>query len=171
METLLILAIAIALGLFILSRALVIIRDREAGVCERLGRFHGILQPGFHLLIPFIDRVLYRFDLREQSIDIPTQTCITRDNVQVTLDAKVHFQIVDPFKAAYGVADYTQGISDLAATSARALIATLDLHSLHHLNTTSITDEINDAASPWGIQILQYELKGLSPLQAAPQPA
>lgn len=160
--------IAAGLMLFALAKTAIIVQAREIGIKERLGKFNGVLEPGFHLLIPFVDKVRYRHDLREQVIDVPMQTCITRDNIQVAVDGDVYFKVVDPMKASYGIADYVDGVVHLAMTTMRSEIGKLDLDTAFAERdkiNNSVVREIDEASDPWGVKVLRYEVETVQPGQ------
>tara|TARA_B100000809_G_C15067400_1_gene504659 strand:- start:67 stop:993 length:927 start_codon:yes stop_codon:yes gene_type:complete len=152
--------------LFLLLKMFVVVPMREAAVIERLGKFRIVLSPGFHFLIPFFDRIAYRHETREQVIDIPSQGCITRDNIQVEVDGLVYIQVLDPKSASYGIEDYRRAAINLAQTTMRAEIGKLSLGESFYerdaLNET-IVKEIDKASDPWGIKVLRYELKNITP--------
>jgi regulator of protease activity HflC (stomatin/prohibitin superfamily) len=139
---------------------------REAVVVERLGKFRDVLTPGFHFIIPFFDRIAYRHETREQVIDIPSQSCITRDNIQVSVDGLVYLQVLDPKKASYGIENYHRASINLAQTTMRSEIGKLSLgqsfYEREQLNET-IVKEIDKASDSWGIKVLRYELKNITP--------
>ena len=154
--------------LFIILKTFIVVPASRTMVKERLGKFNKVLHPGFHFLIPFFDRVAYRHDIREQVIDIPGQNCITRDNIQVEVDGVVYLKVMDVEKASYGIGDYQTASINLAQTTMRSEIGKLDLD-----NTFSERDQINDnivreidhASDPWGIKVLRYEIKNITPSQ------
>ena len=158
--------IFVLIALFLVLRTFVVVPMREAVVVERLGRFRVVLQPGFHFLIPFADRIAYRHETREQVIDIPSQACITRDNIQVEVDGLVYLQVLDPNQASYGIEDYRRAGINLAQTTMRAEIGKLTLgqsfYERESLNET-IVQEIDKASNPWGIKVLRYELRNITP--------
>ncbi len=127
--------ILFALG--IILQTFIIIPMREAAVKERLGKFTGVLMPGFHFLVPFFDRVAYRQEMREQVLDVPSQTCITRDNIQVEVDGLVYLKVTDPQKASYGIQDYRRASVNLAQTTMRSEIGKLTLDNTFSLETES----------------------------------
>lgn len=156
----------IFVGVIILTKTAVIIQAREVGVRERLGKFQGAMEPGLHILVPFIDRVRYRHDMREQVVDVPMQTCITRDNIQVAVDGDVYFQVVDPVKASYGIANYVEGVVHLAMTTMRSEIGKLDLDdafSERDTVNTVVVREIDEASDPWGVKVKRYEVETVQP--------
>lgn len=158
--------ILVGLALVILTKTAVIIQAREVGIKERFGKFQGVLNPGLHILVPFIDNVRYRHDMREQVVDVPMQTCITRDNIQVAVDGDVYFKVTDPAKASYGIADYIDGVVHLAMTTMRSEIGKLDLDAAFcerdKVNTT-VVREIDSASDPWGVKVLRYEVETVQP--------
>ncbi len=161
-----ILTILLGAAVVILMKTAVIIQAREVGVRERLGKFQGPMEPGLHILIPFIDRVRYRHDMRERVKDVPMQSCITRDNIQVAVDGDVYFKVVDPVKASYGIANYVEGVVQLAMTTVRSEIGKLDLDSAFSerdsVNET-VVEAIDTASDPWGVKVMRYEVETVQP--------
>lgn len=133
---------------------------------ERLGKYSGIKYPGIHFLIPFFDRVAYRHETREQVLDIPSQSCISRDNIQISVDGLVYIQVMDGEKASYGIENYRKASVNLAQTTMRSEIGKLKLGETFserdQLNET-IVREIDKASDPWGIKVLRYEVKNITP--------
>ena len=160
------LTIFVLIALVLVLKTFVVVPMREAVVVERLGKFRVVLTPGFHFLIPFVDRIAYRHETREQVIDIPSQACITRDNIQVEVDGLVYLQVLDPKQASYGIEDYRRASINLAQTTMRAEIGKLTLgqsfYERESLNET-IVQEIDKASNPWGIKVLRYELRNITP--------
>jgi regulator of protease activity HflC (stomatin/prohibitin superfamily) len=160
------LTVTALVALFIVWKMCVVVPMREAVVVERLGRFAGVLHPGLHLLIPFVDRVTYRQEMREQVLDIPPQSCITRDNIQVEVDGLVYLKVMDAQKASYGIENYRRAAVNLAQTTMRAEIGKLTLD-----NTFSERDRINEnivreidkASDSWGIKMKRYEIRNINP--------
>ena len=153
-------------AIFVLWNTLLIVPAREEVVKERLGKFAAVLTAGFHLLIPFIDRVAYRQERREQVIDISSQSCITKDNIQVEVDGLVFLKVVDSYKASYGIANYRRASINLAQTTMRSEIGRLTLEQTFSERediNRSIVKEIDAASDPWGIKMLRYELKNITP--------
>jgi regulator of protease activity HflC (stomatin/prohibitin superfamily) len=152
--------------LFVLWKTFIVVHMREAVVIQRLGKFRIVLPPGLHFIIPFFDRVAYRHETREQVIDIPSQSCITRDNIQVDVDGLVYLQVLDPQKASYGIEDYRRASINLAQTTMRSEIGKLSLgqsfYERESLNDT-IVKEIDKASYSWGIKVLRYELRNITP--------
>ncbi|MDH4128374.1 MAG: paraslipin [Spirochaetota bacterium] len=162
----LVLAIILLVFLFIVWKMFVIVPTRENCIKERLGKFVGILNPGFHFLIPFIDRIAYRHEMREQVLDIPVQTCITRDNIQVDVDGLVYLKVMDAYKASYGIADYHRASINMAQTTMRSEIGKMSLDNTFSERESineNIVKEIDKASDPWGIKMLRYEIKNITP--------
>ena len=163
MEFLIVIGVIIAITVW---SGIKIVPQQNAWVVERLGRFQSTLEPGLNFLIPFIDKVAYRHSLKENAIDIPSQTAITKDNVTLGIDGILYLKITDPKQASYGISDAQYAISQLAQTTMRSELGkiTLDKTFLEreHLNT-SIVQSINEASHVWGIQCLRYEIKDITP--------
>ncbi len=160
--------VLVLLALFVVWKMCIVVPMREACVKERLGKFAGVLEPGLHFLIPFVDRVSYRHDTREQVFDIPAQSCITRDNIQVEVDGLVYLKVMDPEKASYGIENYRRASINLAQTTMRAEIGKLTLDNTFSERETvneNIVREIDKASEPWGIKVLRYEIRNISPSQ------
>ena len=152
--------------LFIIVKTIVIVPMREAAVKERLGKFRGVMEPGFHFLIPLIDRVAYRHEMREQVIDVAQQSCITRDNIQLEVDGLVYLKVMDPQKASYGIQDYQRASVNLAQTTMRSEIGKISLDksfSERDSINENIVREIDRASDPWGIKVLRYEIRNITP--------
>ena len=158
--------VLVLLAIAVLWNTLLIVPAREEVLKERFGKFADILKAGFHLLIPFVDRVAYRLERREQVIDIPPQSCITKDNIQVEVDGLVFLKVVDSYKASYGIANYKRASINLAQTTMRSEIGKLTLEQTfserENINQ-SIVKEIDRASDPWGIKMLRYEIKNITP--------
>jgi regulator of protease activity HflC (stomatin/prohibitin superfamily) len=151
---------------FILYKLLLIVPMREVHVIERLGKFRDVLQPGFHFLIPFFDRVAYRHDTREQVLDVPPQSCISKDNTQLEVDGLVYLKVMDGKLASYGIEDYRRAAVNLAQTTMRSEIGKLSLSETFSERDSlneSIVREIDKASDPWGIKVLRYEIKNITP--------
>lgn len=152
--------------LFILIKLILIVPMREVAIIERLGKFKAIMEPGLHFLIPFIDRVAYRHETREQVLDIPAQSCISRDNIQIDVDGLVYIKVMDGMKASYGIEDYRRASINLAQTTMRSEVGKLNLSQTfserEKLNET-IVREIDKASDPWGIKVLRYEVRNITP--------
>lgn len=158
--------IFVVAALWVVSKTFIIVPMRESVVKERLGKFAGVLEPGFHFLMPFVERAAYRQERREQVIDIPAQSCITRDNIQVEVDGIVYLKVVDPEKASYGIGNYRVATINLAQTTMRAEIGKLTLDESfverERIND-AIIREIDKASSPWGVKMIRYEIRNISP--------
>jgi regulator of protease activity HflC (stomatin/prohibitin superfamily) len=165
-ETLIVFVVLALLVIFVIAKTAVVVPQQSAYVVERLGKYRGTLQAGFHILVPFIDAIRYRHSLKELAVDIPEQVCITRDNVQVHVDGVLYLKVLDPERASYGVADYLFAISQLAQTTLRSEVGKIDLDRTFeertHINTQVVT-ELDKASAPWGIKVLRYEIKNISP--------
>lgn len=166
METLIItLIIAIIIIVFLIKTAKVV-PQKEAWLVERLGKYHSTLTAGLHILIPFIDRVAYRQDLKEEAIDVPPQQCVTRDNITVEVDGLLYLQVIDPIKASYGISDYLFACVQLAQTTLRSEIGKLDLDRTFEERATinaEICAEVDKASDPWGVKVTRYEIKTIKP--------
>ena len=151
---------------FIIYKLMIIVPMRQICVLERLGSFRKVLQPGFHIIIPFVDKVAYRHETREQVFDIPPQSCITRDNIQVQVDGLVYLKVMDARKASYGIGNYRHASVNLAQTTMRSEIGKLSLGDTFHERETlneAIVREIDRASDPWGIKVMRYEIRNISP--------
>ncbi len=143
-----------------------VVPQQSAYVIERLGKFHSALNPGLNIIIPFIDKVAYRFSLKEMAQDIPEQVCITADNVQVGVDGVVFLQVMDPQKAAYGIGNYMFAVTQLAQTTMRSEIGKIDLDKCFEERTNinmAVVSAIDEAAQGWGVKVLRYEIKNITP--------
>ncbi len=169
LDTAFIVSLAVAaLVIFIIFKTAVIVPQQSAFVIEQLGKFSRVLQPGFSILIPFIDKVAYRHSLKEHAVDIPEQICITKDNVQVGVDGVLYLQVRDPELASYGIGDYLFAISQLAQTTLRSEVGKIDLDKTFEERSTinlAIVDELDKASEPWGVKVLRYEIKNITPPQ------
>ncbi|HEX2649094.1 MAG TPA: SPFH domain-containing protein [Burkholderiales bacterium] len=143
-----------------------IVPQQYAFVVERLGRFHAVLDPGLNLIIPFLDRVAYQHSLKEVPLDVPEQVCITKDNTQLAVDGILYYQVTDPRLASYGSANYIAAVSQLAQTTLRSVIGKMELdktfESREDINR-HIVAELDEAGRSWGIKVLRYEIKSLTP--------
>jgi len=159
------LVIAIVVVL-VLAKTAVVVPQQSAFVIERLGKFSRRLDAGFHILIPFIERVAYKHTLKEQAVDIAEQICITNDNVQVGVDGVLYLQVLDPGRASYGIGDYMFAISQLAQTTLRSEIGKIDLDRTFEERGTinsNVVEELDKASDPWGVKVLRYEIKNINP--------
>ena len=147
-------------------RTLKVVPQQNAWVVERLGKYHATLTPGLNMLIPFIDAVAYKHSLKEIAMDVPGQVCITRDNTQLQVDGIIYFQVTDPMRASYGSANYIMAITQLAQTPLRSVIGKLELDKTFEERETinhSVVSSIDAAALNWGVKVLRYEIKDLTP--------
>ena len=154
------------LVLIIVAKTAVVVPQQSAFVVERLGRFHGVLNAGFHVLLPFVDVLRYRHSLKETAVDIPAQVCITRDNVQVGVDGVLYLRVLNPERASYGISDYMFAISQLAQTTLRSEVGKIDLDRTFEERTninTSVVSELDKASEAWGVKVLRYEIKNITP--------
>jgi regulator of protease activity HflC (stomatin/prohibitin superfamily) len=165
--TLVILALLIAAVIFVFM-TVKIVPQQHAFVVERLGRYHGTLGPGMNIVIPLVDNIAYRHELKEVPLDIPPQVCITKDNTQLTVDGILYFQVTDPKLASYGSSDYLLAITQLAQTMLRSVIGRMELDRTFEerdaINHTVVT-ALDEAARNWGVKVLRYEIKDLTPPQ------
>ena len=143
-----------------------VVPQQHAWVVERLGKYHATLGPGLNIVIPFIDRIAYKHILKEIPLDVPPQVCITRDNTQLQVDGILYFQVTDPMRASYGSSNYVAAITQLAQTTLRSVIGKMELDKTFeerdHINTT-IVNAIDESAANWGVKVLRYEIKDLTP--------
>ena len=156
----------VLVAIFIALKLILIVPMREVCIIERLGKFRAVMQPGLHFLIPFIDRVAYRHETREQVLDIPAQSCISRDNIQINVDGLVYIKVMDGHKASYGIEDYRRASINLAQTTMRSEIGKLNLSQTFSERETlneTIVKEIDKASDPWGIKVLRYEVRNITP--------
>jgi regulator of protease activity HflC (stomatin/prohibitin superfamily) len=167
METSFIIALAIAvLVIVVIVKTAIVVPQQTASIVEVLGKYSRTLSAGFHILIPFIERVAYKHSLKELAVDIPEQVCITRDNVQVGIDGVLYLQVLDPKRASYGITDYSFAISQLAQTTLRSEIGKIDLDRTFEERATinsNVVSELDKASEPWGVKVLRYELKNINP--------
>src|SRR5512142_2893466 len=170
METIsaaLVIAIVLAIfAIFVVVKTAVVVPQQSAYVVERLGKFHGVLGAGFHVLFPFIDVIRYRHHLKETAIDIPEQVCITRDNVQVSVDGILYLKVLNPQRASYGISDYLFALIQLAQTTLRSEIGKIELDRTFEERTNiniQVVNELDKASDPWGVKVLRYEIKNITP--------
>lgn len=158
----------VVLALVVVFSTVKVVPQQNAYVVERLGKFFAVLQPGVNFIIPFIDRVAYKHSLKETALDIPEQICITRDNVQVRVDGVIFIQIIDPQKASYGISDYRFAVSQLSQTTMRSEMGKIELDKTFEERTTinqAVVAAIDEAAIGWGVKVLRYEIKNITPPQ------
>ncbi|MGI8785580.1 MAG: SPFH domain-containing protein [Acidobacteriota bacterium] len=166
METLVVVGVLALLLLFIVAKTAIVVPQQSAFVVERLGKYAGTLGAGFHILVPFFDVIRYRHSIKEMAMDVAEQVCITRDNVQVAVDGVLYLKVLNPERASYGITDYIFAISQLAQTTLRSEIGKIDLDKTFEERTninTSVVSELDKASEPWGIKVLRYEIKNITP--------
>ncbi len=143
-----------------------VVPQQDAWVVERLGKYHATLAPGLNIVVPFVDRIAYKHVLKEIPLDVPPQVCITKDNTQLQVDGILYFQITDAMRASYGSSNYIAAITQLAQTTLRSVIGRMELDKTfeerEHINTT-IVNAIDESAANWGVKVLRYEIKDLTP--------
>ena len=166
-QQLLFVLIAVAAAvIFVLSAIVKIVPQQSAYVIENLGKYSRTLNAGFHLLVPFFERVAYKHSLKEHAMDIPEQICITKDNVQVGVDGVLYIQVTNPERASYGIGDFVFAITQLAQTTLRSEVGKIDLDKTFEERTAinlSVVDELDKASDPWGVKVLRYEIKNINP--------
>ncbi len=158
--------ILFAIAALFIVRAIKVVPQQHAWVVERLGRYHATLAPGLNFLVPFIDRVSYRHSLKEIPLDVPSQICITKDNTQLTVDGILYFQVTDPMRASYGSSNYILAITQLAQTTLRSVIGKMELDRTfeeREVINGSVVAALDEAALNWGVKVLRYEIKDLTP--------
>ncbi|MFO0775265.1 MAG: stomatin-like protein [Nitrospiraceae bacterium] len=154
------------LALITVAKTARVVPQQSAYVVERLGKYHSTLNAGFHILVPFVDAVRYKHSLKETAIDIPEQICITRDNVQVGVDGVLYLKVMNPERASYGISDYNFALSQLAQTTLRSEIGKIDLDRTFEERTNinvQVVHELDKASEPWGVKVLRYEIKNITP--------
>jgi regulator of protease activity HflC (stomatin/prohibitin superfamily) len=160
--------ILIFLAIVVLAKTAVVVPQQAAYVVERLGRYSGTLQAGFHVLAPFVDVIRYRHSLKETAIDIPEQICITRDNVQVGVDGILYLKVLDAERASYGISNYAFAIAQLCQTTLRSEVGKIDLDKTFEERAQinlAVVSEVDKASEPWGVKVLRYEIKNINPPQ------
>jgi len=149
-----------------IARSVKVVPQQSAWVVERLGKYNSTLPPGLNFLVPFIDKVAYKHSLKEIPLDVPSQICITRDNTQLQVDGILYFQVTDPMRASYGSSNYIMAVTQLAQTSLRSVIGKLELDKTFEerdIINAQVVNAIDEAAMNWGVKVLRYEIKDLTP--------
>ena len=162
------LLLVLAVAVFVVYNTFIIVEMREKVIVERFGKYHDTLEPGFHFIIPFVDRVAYRHETREQVLDVPHQKCITKDNIEVEVDGIVYLKVMDAYKASYGINDYRLAAVNLAQTTMRSEVGKItldDTFSERDAMNEAIVEELDKASDPWGVKVMRYELKDIQPSQ------
>ena len=158
--------ILLFIAIVFIAKSVNVVPQQHAWVVERLGKYHATLAPGLNIVVPFIDRVAYKHNLKEIPLDVPSQICITKDNTQLQVDGILYFQITDAMRASYGSSDYIAAITQLAQTTLRSVIGRLELDQTFeerdYINTCVVT-AIDESAQNWGVKVLRYEIKDLTP--------
>jgi regulator of protease activity HflC (stomatin/prohibitin superfamily) len=158
--------VILVIAVIFITRSIKVVPQQHAWVIERLGKYHGTLTPGLNILVPFVDKVAYKHILKEIPLDIPSQVCITRDNTQLQVDGILYFQVTDAMRASYGSSNYIMAISQLAQTSLRSVIGKLELDKTFEerdIINAQVVQAIDEAALNWGVKVLRYEIKDLTP--------
>jgi regulator of protease activity HflC (stomatin/prohibitin superfamily) len=166
MEKLIVSAFVVALVVVFVSKTLKVVPQQNAWIKERLGKYDSTLVPGLHFIMPFVDRVAYKHSLKEIPMDVPSQVCITKDNTQLTVDGVLYFQVTDPMRASYGSSNYIIAITQLAQTTLRSVIGKLELDRTFEergVINSSVVAALDEAAHNWGVKVLRYEIKDLTP--------
>jgi regulator of protease activity HflC (stomatin/prohibitin superfamily) len=161
-------AIIALLALILIAKTAIVVPQQSAYVVERLGRYSATLGAGFHILMPFVDVIRYRHSLKEMAVDIPAQVCITRDNVQVGVDGVLYLKVLNAERVSYGISDYMFAISQLAQTTLRSEVGKIDLDKTFEERTNiniAVVSELDKATEAWGVKVLRYEIKNITPPQ------
>ncbi len=166
MESLIIPGVLLFIVITIVAKTAVVVPNQETYIIERLGKFKCVLHAGFHILIPFLDRVAYKRSLKEQVVDVPEQMCITKDNVSVTIDGFLYFRVINPEDSAYGIDNYVFGAIQLSQTALRSAIGKMELDKTFEERSTinkEVIEALDNATKTWGLQVLRYELRDIRP--------
>lgn len=158
--------IILVIAVLFITRTIKVVPQQHAWVVERLGKYSATLTPGLNFLVPFVDKVAYKHVLKEIPLDVPSQICITRDNTQLQVDGILYFQVTDPMRASYGSSNYIVAITQLAQTSLRSVIGKLELDKTFEerdIINAQVVQAIDEAALNWGVKVLRYEIKDLTP--------
>ncbi|AKJ29716.1 SPFH domain-containing protein [Caldimonas brevitalea] len=158
--------VLLAIAAIFVVRSLKVVPQQHALVVERLGRYYATFAPGLNILVPFVDRVAYKHSLKEIPLDVPSQVCITRDNTQLTVDGILYFQVTDPMRASYGSSNYIVAITQLAQTTLRSVIGRMELDKTFEERdaiNAAVVNALDEAAQTWGVKVLRYEIKDLTP--------
>ena len=166
MGTLIVAVVVAVFAMILISRIIRVVPQQQAWVVERLGKYNETLAAGLHILWPFLDTVRYKHSLKEIALDVPEQICITKDNVQVAVDGVLYFKILNPERASYGISDYSWAIQQLAQTNLRSEMGKIDLDKTFEERTNiniSVVTEVDKASEAWGVKVLRYEIKNITP--------
>lgn len=159
-------AVILIIAVLFIVKSVRVVPQQSAVVVERLGKYHATLVPGLNFLVPFIDRAAYRHSLKEVPLDVPSQVCITRDNTQLQVDGVLYFQVTDPMRASYGSSNYVMAITQLAQTTLRSVIGKMELDKTFEEReaiNAFVVNALDEAALNWGVKVLRYEIKDLTP--------
>jgi len=163
---LIVFAVVALFAMIVISKIIRVVPQQQAWVCERLGKYNETLGAGLHILWPFLDTIRYKHSLKEIALDVPEQVCITKDNVQVAVDGVLYFKILNPERASYGISDYGYAIQQLAQTNLRSEMGKIDLDKTFEERTninTQVVQEVDKASEAWGVKVLRYEIKNITP--------
>ena len=166
MDSTIVAIVLLVIVFMIAAKTIKIVPQQHAWVLERLGRYHATLTPGLSIVVPFVDRIAYKHVLKEIPLEVPSQVCITRDNTQLQVDGVLYFQVTDPMKASYGSSNFVFAITQLSQTTLRSVIGKLELDKTFEERdfiNHSIVSSLDEAASNWGVKVLRYEIKDLTP--------
>jgi regulator of protease activity HflC (stomatin/prohibitin superfamily) len=166
METTYVVLTIALLVIIVIAKTATIVPQQSAFVVENLGRYSRTLHAGFHILVPFVERIAYRLNLKEEALDIPEQVCITKDNVQVGVDGILYMQVLEANKASYGITNYKFALIQLAQTTLRSEIGKIDLDRTFEERATingNVVSELDKASAPWGVKVLRYEIRNINP--------
>ncbi|MEY4747964.1 MAG: hypothetical protein RIQ60_178 [Pseudomonadota bacterium] len=158
--------VVLVIAAIFVARAIVVVPQQHAWVVERLGKYHATLVPGLNFLVPFVDRLAYRHSLKEIPLDVPSQVCITKDNTQLQVDGILYFQVTDAKRASYGSSNYILAITQLAQTTLRSVIGKMELDKTFEERdaiNAHVVNALDEAALNWGVKVLRYEIKDLTP--------
>src|SRR5262245_58887857 len=166
MSTMYVVLAIVVLVFIVLMKTAIVVPQQSAFVVETLGRYSRTIQAGFHILVPFVERIAYKHNLKEEALDIPEQICITKDNVQVGVDGVLYMQVLDASRASYGITNYNFAITQLAQTTLRSEIGKIDLDRTFEARSTinaNVVSELDHASASWGVKVLRYEIRNISP--------
>jgi regulator of protease activity HflC (stomatin/prohibitin superfamily) len=166
MESAIAAIVVVILVIILLARTAIVVPQQSAYVIENLGKYSRTISAGFHILVPFVEKIAYRHSLKERAVDIQEQVCITKDNVQVGVDGVLYLKVLDPQRASYGISDYMFAIAQLAQTTLRSEVGKIDLDRTFEeraMINSSVVTELDKASEPWGVKVLRYEIKNINP--------
>jgi regulator of protease activity HflC (stomatin/prohibitin superfamily) len=158
--------VLLVIAVIFVVQSVKVVPQQSAWVLERLGKYHGTLTAGLNVVLPFVDKVAYKHSLKEVPLDVPSQVCITKDNTQLQVDGILYFQVTDPMRASYGSSNYIVAITQLAQTTLRSVVGKMELDRTFEerdLINAGVVNALDEAASSWGVKVLRYEIKDLTP--------